>query len=759
MSLKQSLLENFKNTQNQLLEKKSKLQKNNSQTLPQTIQQDDVSIDEVEIFENYAYGFLNENENSDKKIIIQPNLIKNIEPEQKILPQNNYFPKTNFQKMLSNKKTKTNEEDDYKTIDFDRDDKSENKTITNNNTNINTIIINNNIVESNKLDVEVIEKECTEKIQQMVNTIDKKKLLLDLYEKKINYQNAHNEYLAKLEETINSDIIKNNLLNENYKILSRNNSESCLYQKRLNNFYKLNENYINRSSIILLIKQFLYDFNTSVLNRVYADYSENPKINYEQYIDILNDLYYINQNDLPQIYVDNTSLYKELYTFLLLGNHEKLNNNTNSIINNEKLLECNKLLIYLLVLNGFFDDSKAIDELKIELNWIKFEDYCGIIKNSKSLVKYIEFMKNLKNKNISNKSKYGEKLFLNKIPSTESINYNEELLFNSFNNCQYNYSLEHGSFDLKKNVTDKNKNSYTIKDKDNNKIYNLNKSVKLINNNKQNFSFKPRINSSNNINNDYTSYIIKESNNLENARKIKSKNNSYSFNKKKLNSNCSSLNKENKNNKKNIRNKNKYLIEVSNFNNFNKTCNNRFVINNIKSNNITIKNLNQIIIKDKVKNEISDQKFTLLSKANKKSGNYNNIIKKNRADLQKLVRNNNKYDQKKNGRNLSKNNNLKNINYENCMKLTDNNITNKNKFQFKKHQKNNSEYFNIKINNKDFILEYNKDDNLELEIIQFVQKHSLPDNTIKIILEKIKNQQLQTEQGLQNNITPINISN
>ena len=778
MSLNQPLSENSKDAPNKIVEKKSEqLKKNNTKTLPHTIRQNDISIeDEDEIIENYPYEFFDDIENSDKKIILQPNLSKKIiilkkeeyepEPEPDIVPQKpDIIPQTiskqkpKFQKLLSNKSIIKKEDDDYKTIDFDKDDKSENRTTSQNNTNtnINTIIINNNIVESNKLNVENIEKECTEKIKQMVNSIDKKKLIKDLYEKKKNYQNAHNEYLAKLEETMNIKVIDNNYKNKNNQKFLRNNSESCLYQKKINNYYKFNENYINRSSIILLIKQFLYDFNTSILNRVYADFSGNPKINYEQYIDILNDLYYINQNDLPQIYVDNTSLYKELYLFLLLENHEKLNNNTNSIINNEKLLESNKLLIYLLILNGFFDNNKIIDELKIELNWLKFEEYSEIIKSSKNLVKHSEFMKNQKNKNIVDKSKYGEKLFLNKTPNTESINYNEELLFNSFNNHQYNYSVGHGSLDLNKNSNDKNTNFSHTEEKMSNKIYNLNKSVKLTNNNKQNFSFKPRITSNTNTN-DFGSYIIKENHNLVQTKKNKS--NSFSFKKKQINSNCTSMHIENNNNKKILKNKNKYLIEVSNFNNFNKTTNNGLIINNKSSNNITLKNLNQIVIRDKTKNEISHQKYPLLNQANKKSGNYSKIIKKNRADLQKMVKNNNKYDTKKNGKNHSKNKNIKNINYEDCMKQTDNNINNKNKFQFKKHQKNNIEYFNIKINEKDFILEYNKDDNnLELDVIQFSQKHSLPDKTVKIILEKIKEQQLQIQKGLQKNIIPISISN
>ena len=44
---------------------------------------------------------------------------------------------------------------------------------------------------------------------------------------------------------------------------------------------------------------------------------KNPKLNYETYIDILNDLNYLEIRVSPQVYFLNNSVYKNLWNFLI----------------------------------------------------------------------------------------------------------------------------------------------------------------------------------------------------------------------------------------------------------------------------------------------------------------------------------------------------------------------------------------------------------------------------------------------------------
>jgi hypothetical protein len=70
---------------------------------------------------------------------------------------------------------------------------------------------------------------------------------------------------------------------------------------------------LSHSSIIILIKKILYEYGTSVKKNAYADYTKNPKLNYEQYIDIFKDLYYLPMDAPPEDYLDEDSIYKELW--------------------------------------------------------------------------------------------------------------------------------------------------------------------------------------------------------------------------------------------------------------------------------------------------------------------------------------------------------------------------------------------------------------------------------------------------------------
>lgn len=100
---------------------------------------------------------------------------------------------------------------------------------------------------------------------------------------------------------------------------------------------------ITHSSIIILIKTLIYEYATSVKQNIYIDLTKNPKMNYEQYIDILKDLYYIERDASPEDYLQEDTMYKELWNKLM-----KFSSGP------ENSVESNVLLIFLFELNGFF---------------------------------------------------------------------------------------------------------------------------------------------------------------------------------------------------------------------------------------------------------------------------------------------------------------------------------------------------------------------------------------------------------------------
>ena len=83
------------------------------------------------------------------------------------------------------------------------------------------------------------------------------------------------------------------------------------------------------------------------------------------------------------------------------------------------------------------------------------------------------------------------------------------------------------------------------------------------------------------------------------------------------------------------------------------------------------------------------------------------------------------------------------INYEeytNLDKFKDKNENQKPKYQFKKHipQKKSNIFYNFKINEKEYVLEHKSDENIEIEIMQLMQKNNISGISAKSILEKIK---------------------
>ena len=55
-------------------------------------------------------------------------------------------------------------------------------------------------------------------------------------------------------------------------------------------YHNFSKDKLSRNSIIILIKKLLFEYSTSVKNNTYIDAIKNPKLNYEQYIEILKDL-------------------------------------------------------------------------------------------------------------------------------------------------------------------------------------------------------------------------------------------------------------------------------------------------------------------------------------------------------------------------------------------------------------------------------------------------------------------------------------
>lgn len=162
-----------------------------------------------------------------------------------------------------------------------------------------------------------------------------------------------------------------------------------------------------------------------------------------------------------------------------------------------------------------------------------------------------------------------------------------------------------------------------------------------------------------------------------------------------------------------------------------------------------MQNINNNTIKNPSNNNITNNLIV-----NGKSGNYITKVKQNRTDLKKLFKNNEykdgslneRLEQIKRQRNKSKSKGSKvQINYEEYNNNLDNNKEKneqiqKPKYQFRKHtpQKKNVIRYNFTIDDKEYILEHNVEENIEMEILQLIQKNNLTGITTKSILEKIK---------------------
>jgi hypothetical protein len=312
----------------------------------------------------------------------------------------------------------------------------------------------------------------------------------------------------------------------------------------------------------------------------------------------------------------------------------------------------------------------------------------------------------------------------------------EELLSDYFNNHSKNVNLDNNLLEYDIN----NANVEEFKNYSANKFIENNKHKKIISNiNKQLYAFKPRNNSN----------VKKKDINIDKINTIKKNRSTNSLHVKKIIdlakiSNDNEINKELSKEKTIKRNKirNKILNKI-NYNELYNLSKNKDEINDIHVNHFV--NNNPINQKTSIKN-LSGNIST-----KRKSGNYSNIIKQNRTDLKKLFKNNDgtineRYEQIKRQRNGNSKQKVQKvqINYEeytNLDKFKDKNEQNlKHKFQFRKHipQKKNNIVYNFKIEDKEYELEHNTDENIEIEIMQLIQKNNITGISVKSILEKIK---------------------
>ena len=671
------------------------------------------NYDEDEIIDNFSYEFFEDiiTELDSKK---DSKNLDSIQQEQIIVNNNVNNIKTKSKKEkpdLNNNNIviKNKKDENYDMIiDFDEENIEKKDTIKNNYSLDQEDILeilnlnkdNNNNIISNE---ENIEKDLFDKLNAKI-------LLKDLQEKKKQFKNAYAEYSSKLKETMNNDYVKNimenskkkrskNKIKNDFLIHQQTNTINdinifCLNNKdNNNNFINFNkpenkiytDNKDNKPKINIInfdymknqddkdYKEFLNEYNNSIQKRAYMDMRRNPNLSYEIYIDILNDLNYIDISISPQIYFANNSIYKHLWNFLITIN----NNNVINISENINL-ESNSLLIFLLILNGFFNSVKKLIEIKSELNWLKIENYEVLIINDKYIEKNFGLLKEIKEKNKKNlieekpelhrysdnfKNILEKKMNMN---SGETSNYQDDIISDYLKSFAFNHNsneINANSLPRKENIKKKNySTSKLIKTK--NFIY------KSEHKEKQLYAFKPKIK---NISFHNEKQSLKTRNKSCKINRINKYSSNTSINNIDLRK---TVNKSGS--KKKIKSKINYIDFV-----------------NLSQNDINNKNNKSFVSNHMInkRNENSNSKL--------KSNKYSNKIKQNRTDLMKLFKNNKykdgtineKFEQIKRQResnSKSKGTKLR-IDYENVVKIEENNNYNKegnqkHKYQFKKKE-------------------------------------------------------------------------
>ena len=510
------------------------------------------------------------------------------------------------------------------------------------------------------------------------------------------------------------------------------------------------EEKLTHSSIIILIKKLLFEYCNAIANNVYVDYTENPKLNYEQYIDILKDLYYIERDALPDDYLEEDTLYKELWNKLILFSSGP-----------ENSIESNVLLLYLLELNGFFSNEKILKELKNEINWIKLEDYDDLIANAKYIEENwrdlkeikIDYIKKLKlegkynpmhcqdlfsNNNLNNKNNQNQILNIN----ISNINDDKNHYITTLKG-NTNYHLIHG-------YSKKNKNSENNSLFDFTNLFNENEENKHTSLSISNFSNKNKNNGNANGNNNtknriplkdsYKDLITKKKIELENMKKDEEL---------KLKEICTFKPQIHTVNKKVFSKKIKIELPKHKKNKSLYTYNNSNSITQETNTNSNINNNNNITPSNQQKNNPIN--------SNKK--NNQNNLKRNKSSIQKMFSDNplkkdKAYIEKIEKIKMAKMNSKELKNYNNNLvspmrfdieypsKFESLGIT-INRDANNKQRTHNVIFYNIKVNEKMKILKFNEGDDLKLNVINFVRKNNLPEEVIDIILTKIKEKTIE----------------
>ena len=477
------------------------------------------------------------------------------------------------------------------------------------------------------------------------------------------------------------------------------------------NYHNFSKEKLSRSSLIILIKKFIYEYSTSVKNNTYIDCVKNPKLNYEQYIDILKDLYYLEKDALPEDYLEDDTMYKELW--------DKL---TKFSKGPENSLESNILLLYILELNGFFRNAKIIKELETEIHWIKLEDYEELIANAKYIeenwddlkLKKIENIKKLKSLKKYNPI-HNEEIFNNNVNSNtnlNSININDSNHYITIIKGNTNYELIHGystkkkngendsfselldakngatnynSLTMSNNINKTAKNRTTLQDGYNEILLKKKSDIEIIKEREEKklkdiCTFKPSITYmnkkifKNNTKVDLPKYRLNKSVNLHNGKNRSNNQTKSPSNKNLYESNDTKTLKLRKN-KSNLQ-------KMFDFNPLkdDKSFNERVqILKNVKS------------------NEINDDNYMIIP-----------------------MRFNIDYPSKFEGIGIT-------INRDSSLRQFAPNII----------------FYNIKVNDKIRTLKYIEGDDLKLNVINFVKKNQLPDEVVNIILKKIKEKELE----------------
>ena len=473
-------------------------------------------------------------------------------------------------------------------------------------------------------------------------------------------------------------------------------------------YHNFSKDKLSRSSIIILIKKFLYEYSTAVKNNTYIDAIKNPKINYEQYIDILKDLYYIEKDALPEDYLEEDTMYKELWNKL-----------TKFSKGPENSLESNILLLYILELNGFFRNEKIIKELEPEIHWIKLGDYEELIANAKFIeenwddlkMRKIENIKKLKSLKIYNPI-HNEEIYTNNNNINNNTNLFSSVDVNSSNHYitiikgNTNYELIHG-YNTKKKNEDNDNDSFSdnFNEKKGKELYN---SLTLNNN----LYTKNKIS----LQDGFNDILIQKKLNVENKKQEEEK---------KLREICTFKPALTIMRKSMFNNNVKVDLPKHRINksvNISKSVNMQNSINNNAKNqnekDIKLRkhksNLQKMFNTNPLKNDkIFNERIQILKSVKSNEINDDNY-------LITPMRFNIDYPSKFEGIGVS-------ISRDSSLKQSYQNII----------------FYNIKVNDKIRTMKFIEGDDLKLNVINFVRKNKLPDEVVNIILNKIKEKELE----------------